>query len=164
VDAREIDSRIAHGATLTIARVCWDGSRGYLLVITGEIDDSLVVWRRRLARSHKPVVKLGRVDRSSCAPGVHGVLALCTERLLVVTILDNHHPPRAFALWAGVVIGKCVCLFLRIPRGLHFEELKPIIIIVIIKDFAASLVANKLLDVGVVSPTAPARFKLRVCR
>jgi hypothetical protein len=106
------------------------------------------------------MVELGRIDRSSYAPGVHGVLALFTECNLVVTILDNHHSPRTFALWAGVVIGKCVCLFLRIPRGLHFEGLKPIII----KELAASPVANKLLDVRVVGPTANARLKLRVCR
>ena len=41
--ASEIGGRIVHGAPFTLAHVCWGGSRGYLLVIAGEIDDCLAV-------------------------------------------------------------------------------------------------------------------------
>ena len=71
--AGEVGDRIVPGATFTLARVCWGGSRGYLLIIASEIDDCLVVWRRRLAGSHKPMVELGRVGSSFCRPGIHGV-------------------------------------------------------------------------------------------
>ena len=106
------------------------------------------------------MVELGRVDRSFCGPGLNGILARSCERALVVAVLDNHHPPRAFTFRAGVFVGKCICLFLRISRSFYFDELTPMFS----KLFALHLSTDKLPDAAVERPTATALLKLLVCR